>query len=128
MNESFFQRIKEGIQDMCYIWVKEIRSSITDEGVLIFCILVPLLYPLLYSWAYTNEVTREVPVAVVDFSKSQLSRQFIRSVDASPGTKITYHVNSLDDARELVARQVVHGILYFPADFSNKLYLSLIHI
>lgn len=122
MNESFFQRIKEGIQDMCYIWVKEIRSSITDEGVLIFCILVPLLYPLLYSWAYTNEVTREVPVAVVDFSKSQLSRQFIRSVDASPGTKVTYHVNSLDDARELVARQVVHGILYFPADFSNKLY------
>lgn len=107
---------------MCYIWIKEIRSSITDEGVLIFCILVPLLYPLLYSWAYTNEVTREVPVAVVDFSKSQLSRQFIRSVDASPGTKITYHVNSLDDARELVARQVVHGILYFPADFSNKLY------
>ena len=43
MNESFFQRIKEGIQDMCYIWVKEIRSSVTDEGVLIFCILVPIL-------------------------------------------------------------------------------------
>lgn len=122
MNESFFQRIKEGIQDMCYIWVKEIRSSITDEGVLIFCILVPLLYPLLYSWAYTNEVTREVPVAVVDFSKSQLSRQFIRSVDASPGTDVTYHVNSLNEARELVARQKVHGILYFPEDFSNKLY------
>lgn len=122
MNESFFQKIKEGIQDMCYIWVKEIRSSVTDEGVLIFCILVPLLYPLVYSWAYTNEVTREVPVAVVDISKSHLSRQFIRSVDASPGTEVTYHVNSLNEARELVARQKVYGILYFPADFSNKLY------
>ena len=122
MNESFFQRIKEGIQDMCYIWAKEIRSSVNDEGVLIFCILVPLLYPLIYSWAYTNEVTREVPVAVVDCSKTQLSRQFIRSVDASPGTEVTCHANSLDEARGLVARQVVRGVLYFPADFSDKLY------
>ena len=69
---------------MCYIWAKEMRSTITDEGVLIFFILVPLAYPLLYSWIYNNEVVREVPVAIVDQSHSHTSRSFIRAFDASP--------------------------------------------
>ena len=107
---------------MCYIWAKEIRSSVTDEGVLIFCILVPLLYPLIYSWAYTNEVTRDVPIAVVDFSNSHQSRQFIRAVDAAADTKVAYRCNSLQEAKQLVSRQAVHGILYFPADFSTRLH------
>ena len=37
----------------------------SDEGALLFVILLPLAYPLLYSWIYNNEVVREVPVAVV---------------------------------------------------------------
>ena len=46
----------KNIKDTCYIWEKEMRSVISDDGVLIFFILVPLIYPLIYSWAYNNEV------------------------------------------------------------------------
>lgn len=115
------KRLKEGIYDTCYIWLKEMRSVISDEGVLIFFIIVPLLYPLLYSWAYNNEVARDVPVAVVDFSNGQASRKFIRQCDASPDVKVAYRCTSLDEAKQLVGHQVVRGILYFPADFDNRL-------
>lgn len=120
MKETLLHRIKEGLRDMCYIWAKEMRSTITDEGVLIFFILVPILYPLLYSWAYSSEVVREVPVAVVDLSHSHQSRQFIREFDASPDTKVAYYCTSLDEARQLVGKQVVHGVLYFPTDFQTR--------
>ena len=90
-DERLLHRMNEGLHDMCYIWAKEMRAVVKDEGVLIFFILVPLLYPLLYSWAYNNEVTREVPVAVVDQSHSALSRQFIRSYDAAPDVAVKYH-------------------------------------
>ena len=116
-----FKRLKEGIYDTCYIWLKEMRSVISDEGVLIFFILVPLFYPLLYSWAYNNEVARDVPVAVVDFSNGQISRQFIRQCDASPDVKVAYRCASLDEAKQLVGHQVVRGIIYIPADFDNRL-------
>ena len=119
-NDSLLYRIKQGINDTCYIWAKELRSTVTDEGVLIFCILVPLLYPLLYSWAYNNEVVREVPVAIVDKSHSTASREFIRNVDASPDTRVAYYCNSLEEAQGLTAKQQVNGTIYFPADF-NKL-------
>ena len=83
MKETLLHRIKDGLRDMCYIWAKEMRQTITDEGVLIFFLLVPFLYPLLYSWAYSGEMVREVPVAIVDNSHSHQSRQFIREFDAS---------------------------------------------
>jgi len=122
MEEGLFQRIRQGIKDLCYIWVKEMKTVFTDEGVLIFFILVPLLYPLLYSWAYNNETVREVPVAVVDLSHSQTSRQFIRHVDASPDVKAAYHCASIDEAKQLIGKQIVKGILYFPPDFETRLY------
>lgn len=119
--KDFLRQINEGLHDMCFIWREEMKMVFKDEGVLIFFIIVPLLYPLLYSWIYNNEVAREVPVAVVDMSHSPESRQFIRMFDASPNTKVEYHCADIDDARDLMAKQVIHGILYFPPDFAVSL-------
>lgn len=118
---SLLYKIIHGFQDMCYIWAKEMRNVFRDEGVLMFCILVPLGYPLLYSWIYNNEVVRDVPTAIVDLSHSHTTREFIRQYDAAPDVKTAYFCNSLDEAKLLVARQAVHGILYFPSDFDTKL-------
>jgi ABC-2 type transport system permease protein len=119
--KRFLRQINEGLHDMCFIWREEMKMVFKDEGVLIFFIIFPLLYPLLYSWIYNNEVAREVPVAVVDMSHSPESRQFIRMFDASPNTKVEYHCADIDDARDLMAKQVIHGILYFPPDFAVSL-------
>lgn len=45
---------------------------------------VPVVYPLIYGFIYTNEVVREVPAVVVDASRSSLSREYLRKVDATP--------------------------------------------
>ena len=119
--ERLLYRIKEGIFDVGYIWSKETASVLKDEGVLIFFILVPLIYPILYAWCYNNEVTRDVPVAVVDQSRSQLSREFTRGVDASPDVSIKYYCNDMEEAKCLVGKQEVYGILFIPADFSTRL-------
>ena len=114
-------QIKEGIHDACYIWAKEMKATVKDEGVLIFFFLVPLFYPLLYSWAYNNETTHNVPVAVVDMSHSQMSRQFIRECNASPDVKVEYKCNDMSEAKDLVQKQVVDGIVYIPEDFASRL-------
>lgn len=119
--EGFLQRIISGMQDACYVWMQEMKGIVRDEGVLIFFILVPLAYPLLYSWIYNNEVVRDVPVVVVDDSRSSLSRQFIRRCDASPDVHVKCHANDMDEARSLMGRQVVRGIYYIPSDFSVRI-------
>jgi len=118
---SIFHNIYQAIEDACYIWRQEMKQVFRDEGVLIFCLIVPLVYPLLYSWVYNNEVVREVPVVVVDESHSQLSREFIRHCDASPDVRILAHADDLDEARMLVSRQVAKGIYLIPADFATRI-------
>ena len=59
--------------------------------------------------------------AIVDLSHSHTSREFIRDYDASPDAKATYYCNSLDEAKQLVQKQAVHGIIYIPSDFDTKL-------
>ena len=118
---SIFHRIIEGIKDACYIWRQELKQVFRDEGVLIFCVIVPLVYPLLYSWIYNNEVVHEVPVVVVDDSHSHLSRQFIRMCDASPDVKIVSYAGDLDEAKMLVSRQVAKGVYYIPEEFATNI-------
>lgn len=118
---SLLYKIIQGFQDMLLIWAREMRNVFRDEGVLMFCIIVPLGYPLLYSWIYNNEVVRDVPTAIVDLSHSQLSREFIRDYDAAPETQATYYCTSLSDAKTLVEKQAVHGIIYIPQDFDVQL-------
>ena len=121
MQIGFFKQLREGVSDAFYIWYEELRHAIHDEGVIIFFVVVPLVYPLLYSWIYNNEVLREVPVAVVDNSHSQESRQFVRMCDASPDVHIAYYADDMDEAKVLVSRQIVKGIYYIPSDFSTRL-------
>ena len=118
---SIFHKIYNWLQDAAYVWRFEMKQVLHDEGVLLFCLVVPLLYPILYSWIYNNEVVREVPVAVVDLSHSHQSRQFVRMCDASPDVHVAYYAVDLDDAQSLVSRQVVKGIYYIPSDFATHL-------
>lgn len=120
-NTGIIRQIRQGLHDMLLVWAEEMKLTVKDEGVLIFFILVPLLYPLLYSWIYTNEVVREVPVAVIDMSHSGTSREFTRMFDASPDVSVAYRCGGMDEAKDLIARQEVFGILYFPADFQTRL-------
>ena len=117
---SIFHKILRWLDDLAYVWRFELRQVLRDEGVLLFCIVVPIVYPLLYSWVYNNENIHEVPVAVVDQSHSQLSRQFIRMCDASPDVHVAYYAVDLDDAQSLVSRQIVKGIYLIPEDFATR--------
>ena len=118
---SIFRKIIKWLDDAAYVWRFELRQVLRDEGVLLFCIVVPLVYPLLYSWIYNNERINEVPVVVVDRSHSQQSRQFIRMCDASSDVRVACYAEDLDDAQSLVSRQVVKGIYYIPEDFATHL-------
>lgn len=114
--------IKEGLHDMSIIWANEMKMTVKDEAVLIFFLLASTIYPLLYSWIYNNEVVREVPVAVVDYSHSAESREYIRLCNASPDVNVAYHCTSLTEAKDLVGRQQAKGVLYFPSDFDTNIH------
>lgn len=114
-------KIREGMQDLFYIWKREFRTTFRDQGVLIFFIIVPLVYPLIYGFIYTNEVVREVPALVVDNSRSSLSREFVRKMDASPDVEIRSICSSMDEAKQLLKERKAYGIIHIPSTFSSDI-------
>lgn len=117
-----FHRLYSIICEVCAVWRDEMKSFVHDEGIFLFCLLMPAVYPLLYAWIYNNEVLREVPVAIVDDSRSALSREFIHKVDATPDVRVASYATSLDDARRMIEAQEVRGVYYIPADLASSVY------
>lgn len=118
---TFKQRVVQGIYDMFYIWKQEFRTTFRDQGVLIFFILVPLVYPLIYAFIYTNETIREVPAVVVDNSRSALSREYLRKVDATPDVNIVTYCADMEEAKLMMKERKAYGVIYIPADFSDNI-------
>ena len=118
---TFKQKVVQGIYDLFYIWKQEFRTIFRDQGVLIFFVLVPLVYPLIYSFIYTNETIREVPTVVVDDSRSSLSREYLRKVDASPETSIVAYCADMEEAKLMLKDRKAYGIIYIPAHFSDDI-------
>lgn len=118
---TFKQKVVQGIYDLFYIWKQELRNLFRDQGVLIFFVLVPLTYPLIYSFIYTNETVREVPAVVVDNSRSSLSREYLRKVDASPETSIVAYCADMEEAKLMLKDRKAYGIIYIPAHFSDDI-------
>ncbi len=118
---TFKQKITQGIYDLFYIWKQEFRTTFRDQGVLIFFVLVPLVYPLIYAFIYTNETIRDVPTAVVDNSRSSLSREYLRRVDATPEVNIVSYCADMEEAKLALKDRKAYGIIYIPESFSSDI-------
>ena len=101
-------------------FLSELKTIFRDEGVMLFFLFLPIAYPLIYSWIYNNEVVREVPVAVVDNSRSALSREFTRKFDASPDVSVALQCRDMAEARKAIAHGEAYGILCFPHDLESR--------
>lgn len=106
------------------IWqnfVHELKTTFKDRGVVIMFILGPLAYPILYCSIYKNETLIDVPIAVVDNSRTPLSRELIRHIDASENVKISNFYSSLYEAKEAFNKRIVHGVIFIPSNFNKKI-------
>ena len=78
------------------------------------------VYGLLYNYMYAPNVVRNAPVAVVDMSRTPLSRSYIRLLDATPQARVLTNNADLPAAKELMKCDEVVGIVYIPSDFDAR--------
>lgn len=76
-----------------------------------------VFYSFLYPLPYINELPRDQRVAVVNLDHSQMSRELIRMVDATPQVAITEHLGSIGAAKVALEDRQVDGILVIPEHF-----------
>lgn len=97
------------------------RLIFHDAGAMLFFFALPILYPIAYTAIYNPEVVRRIPVAVVDNSRSEESRELIRAASACPSIDIYAYCNDMPQAKDLMYRHKVFGIFDIPSDYSQKI-------
>lgn len=108
---------------MRYFWDiirEEIDSIFGDAGVLLIFIGGLAVYSLLYPLPYSYEVLKEVKVAVVDKDNSALSRKLTRWIDASEEVKVVGTISDYADAKRLLEKNEIHGVVIIPRDFEKN--------
>lgn len=109
------------LRDAWGIFVNELKMIGRDNGVILIFCFAGLVYPVLYNWIYGHGTVDEMPIAVVDNSQGSYSRRYIREIDATREAKVAYDCISLAEAQRLMQEQKIHGIIFIPADFDERL-------
>ena len=112
--------MKQWLLEIYRVWWREFRLVLRDEGVVIFFFVLCAVYPILYSLIYNTEVLRDEHIAVVDDCRTQLSRELVRQLDATPEVKVVSYAANMQEARELMRRKECYSIVHIPRDFSSS--------
>lgn len=111
--------IFRGLADTGIAFRNELRVITGDLGVMLFFIFLPLAYPIVYTLIYNTEVVENLPIAVVDHSRTPESRELARKVDATPELNVYAYPANMADAKRLWAERKIFAVLEIPADYAT---------
>ena len=86
--------------------------------ILIFALFI---YATAYSLAYAPQVLRNVPIGVIDLSRTSTSRALTETFNAGPNTYVAYQPADMAEAKKLFFDREIYGIVYIPSDYEEKL-------
>lgn len=100
----------------------EFKTFINDQGVILVMVIGVIFYSLFYAVPYANEVVKEVPFGIVDFDQTSVSREFVRSIDATDYVSVVEKVSSLNEAEKKFHEGKISGFAIIPKDFQKDIY------
>lgn len=103
------------------VFRREMHVVTHDVGVLLFFVVLPLAYPIVYTLIYNTEVVQNLPIAVVDHSRTPESRALVRMTDATPELELYDYAADMQEARRMWAEQKVIGVMEIPAGYSRNI-------
>ena len=123
--DSTYCRPRRGISGwfdaMARVFRREWSNIFSDLGVMLFFIALPLGYPIIYTLIYNPEVITDMPIAVVDLSRTADSRSLVQSISAAPSVEVYANCSNMAEAKDLFGQNKVFAIVEIPADYARSL-------
>lgn len=101
-------------------WGATLKIIARDKGVLLVLGLAPMVYGFFYPWPYSNQTVTRVPVAVVDFDHSSLSRQITRYAQADPRLEVRLITDDEGTARQALWAGEIEGYAVLPRELKRN--------
>ncbi|MCB9112246.1 MAG: ABC transporter permease [Anaerolineales bacterium] len=106
-----------------HIWAvtrKEISHIMRDRSTLILVLFTPTLVLLLMAYALTVDL-KNIPIAVLDFDRSQTSREFIQQITAGQDLDLYAYATSMDEINSMMMKGQVKAAVIISPGFASDL-------
>lgn len=100
-------------------FVQTLKDIFTDKGVILMLLIAPVIYGFFYPWPYSSEVVNHVPVGIIDYDNSNLSRTIVRYSSASPQLDIAPFLNE-QAAKEALWADQIAGYMVIPSGLEQQ--------
>ncbi|MGJ4860346.1 ABC transporter permease [Labrys sp. La1] len=84
--------------------------------------IIPLILIAVLSVTFSAGLVTRLPIAVLDLDGSELSRQVIRTVDATPDTAIGMRVADLGEGKRAIQSGKIYGLLMLPKNLERDVF------
>ena len=101
------------------IVLAEIRRVLSQRGVVGFLIIAPIIYGVFYPQPYLGQILRDIPIAVVDHDRTEMSRELARTLDADGATRVALETDTLLEAERALLERKIFGIVEIPERSAN---------
>lgn len=102
----------------------EAKRIFKDPAIVLTIIGGVLLYSFLYPQPYANQSVSKLPVSVIDYDRSDVSRSVVFKLDATAQIEVTRRDLSEKDAKEALLAGEVKAIIIIPEHFKRDLALN----
>ncbi|SFZ98802.1 ABC-type multidrug transport system, permease component [hydrothermal vent metagenome] len=102
----------------------ELKLIFTDAAIVVTIIAGVILYSFLYPQPYAKKNISEIDISVVDYDKSDISRDIIFNLDATAQINVKQHDLSEENAKEALLENKIKAIVIIPKHFKRDLALN----
>ena len=102
------------------IFNKELKQLRRDRMTFGMVVMIPLIQLMLFGYAINTNI-RHIPVGVIDYSASGLSRVLVQTISATQVVVFTAHYTNEKQAQAAIANAKVRAVLMIPKDVSQRL-------
>jgi ABC-2 type transport system permease protein len=103
---------------------EELKLIFKDPAIILTIIGGVILYSFLYPQPYAKQSISKLAISVVDQDKSDVSRDIVFKLNATPQISVSRNDLSEKDAKEALLKDLVKAIIVIPKNFKRDLALN----
>ena len=93
---------------------REIRHFGQSRLLVTSAIILPVVMTVLYVLMFWKGTVHDLPIAVYDGDRTELSRQLVRMLDATPTAEVAFETESIGQGRDAMERGEVNALVVIP--------------
>lgn len=102
---------------------KEIKQLARDKRMMFVLFFFPVFLLIIFGYAVNYDV-KNIKLAVLDYDRTELSREFIKSISSSSYFNIVEQFDDDSRTKEILDRAEAKAVLVIPKGFSKDIYAN----